>query len=130
LTYAKSKSARRRKQALETSALTPSPNTEATRPLSIRLCETDIGKLEDRARRMSGTPTGVARELIRSGLAEGDPFAQGERLLLIERRLAAIAQDVQHALGITGQSAEAIAQLETHFEDLLMALSGQLPAER
>ena len=104
--------------------------TESTRPLSIRLSESDIGKLTERARRISGTPTGVARELIRSGLSDGDPFAQAERLLMIERRLAAIAQDVQLALGQTSRSADAVAELTAHFEDLLLALSGQLPAER
>ena len=62
--------------------------SSATRPLSIRLLETDIEDLCERARRISGTPTGVARELIRSGLSDGDPFQQANRLLKIERNLA------------------------------------------
>jgi hypothetical protein len=103
--------------------------TDPTRPLSIRLSENDIEKLSDRARRLSGTPTGVARELIRSGLTDGDPFEQASRLLVIERRLAAISQDVQAAIGASGRNAEALAKIETHFEDLLLALTGQLPPE-
>ena len=98
---------------------------EPTQPLSIRLATTDIDHLAERARRISGTPTGVARELIRAGLTDGDPFTQAERLLKIERRLAAIAQDVQAVLAITTAQSEAATRVETMFEDLLRALSGQ-----
>ena len=68
--------------------------TDPTRPLSIRLKTADIDQLADRAKRISGTPTGVARELILSGLSDGDPFTQAQRLLKIERKLAALGQDV------------------------------------
>jgi DNA-binding ferritin-like protein len=98
---------------------------EPTQPLSIRLATTDIDHLAERARRISGTPTGVARELIRAGLTDGDPFTQAERLLKIERRLAAIGQDVQAVLTITTAQSEAATRVETMFEDLLRALSGQ-----
>lgn len=98
---------------------------EPTQPLSIRLATTDIDHLAERARRISGTPTGVARELIRAGLTDGDPFTQAERLLKIERRLAAIAQDVQAVLTTTTAQTEAATRVETMFEDLLRALSGQ-----
>jgi DNA-binding ferritin-like protein len=98
---------------------------EQTQPLSIRLATTDIDHLAERARRISGTPTGVARELIRAGLTDGDPFTQAERLLKIERRLAAIAQDVQAVLNAATAQAEAATRVETMFDDLLRALSGQ-----
>lgn len=98
---------------------------EPTQPLSIRLATSDIDHLAERARRISGTPTGVARELIRAGLTDGDPFTQAERLLKIERRLAAIAQDVQAVLTTTTVQTEAATRVETMFEDLLRALSGQ-----
>lgn len=98
---------------------------EPTQPLSIRLATSDIDHLAERARRISGTPTGVARELIRAGLTDGDPFTQAERLLKIERRLAAIAQDVQAVLTTTTAQSEAATRVETMFEDLLRALSGQ-----
>ena len=58
---------------------------------------------------MSGTLTGVARELILTGLAGGDNKALGERLMQIERRLAALeglARDVNetacHIGSVTG----------------------------
>jgi DNA-binding ferritin-like protein len=98
---------------------------EPTQPLSIRLATTDIDHLAERARRISGTPTGVARELIRAGLTDGDPFTQAERLLKIERRLAAVAQDVQAVLNAATAQAEAATRVETMFDDLLRALSGQ-----
>ena len=98
---------------------------EPTQPLSIRLATSDIDHLAERARRISGTPTGVARELIRAGLTDGDPFTQAERLLKIERRIAAVAQDVQAVLNAATAQAEAATRVETMFEDLLRALSGQ-----
>jgi len=98
---------------------------EPTQPLSIRLATSDIDHLTERARRISGTPTGVARELIRSGLTDGDPFKQAERLLKIERKLAAIAQDVQTVLRAAAAQTDATTRLETMFEYLLRALSGQ-----
>jgi hypothetical protein len=98
---------------------------EPTQPLSIRLATIDIDHLAERARRISGTPTGVARELIRAGLTDGDPFTQAERLLKIERTLAAIAQDVQAVFTTTTAQTEAVTRVETMFEDLLRALSGQ-----
>jgi hypothetical protein len=93
---------------------------QPTQPLSIRLATSDIDHLTERARRISGTPTGVARELIRSGLTDGDPFTQAERLLAIERKLAAVGQDVQATLLLAGR-------LEGLFDALLGALGGEAP---
>jgi hypothetical protein len=100
-----------------------------TRPLSIRLLESDIEDLCERARRISGTPTGVARELIRSGLSDGDPFQQAKRLLKIERNLAIAIQDIQSSKASQSELEATAARIERMFEQLLLALSGQLPSE-
>jgi hypothetical protein len=61
-----------------------------TRPISLRLARCHIEQLKARAFTVSGTLTGVARELIVTGLAGGDNKAQAERLMQIERRLTAL----------------------------------------
>ena len=101
--------------------------SEPTRPLSIRLTTKDIDHLTERARRIYGTPTGVARELILSGLTDGDPFTQAERLLKIERRLAAVSQDVLTAIQSSTGTHDTLMRIETMFEQLLHALAGQSP---
>ena len=101
-----------------------------TRPLSIRLLESDIEELCQRARRISGTPTGVARELIRSGLSDGDPFEQANRLLNIERKLAIVTQDIQSANSSHSELRATVTRIEKMFEQLLLALSGQLKSEK
>lgn len=100
-----------------------------TRPLSIRLLESDIEDLCERARRISGTPTGVAREFIRSGLSDGDPFKQANRLLQIERNLAIAIQDIQSSKASQSELQATTARIEQMFEQLLLALSGQLQPE-
>jgi hypothetical protein len=42
--------------------------TKASHPVSLRLAMRDIEQLKARARRVSGTLTGIARELIVTGL--------------------------------------------------------------
>lgn len=101
--------------------------TEPTRPLSIRLATKDIEHLAERAKRISGTPTGVARELIRSGLSDGDPFEQASRLLKIERKLAALVQDLQLVAQSSTENSGALTRVESMFDQLLLALSGQSP---
>lgn len=103
--------------------------TDATRPLSIRLAVQDIDHLAERAKRISGTPTGVARELILSGLTDGDPFTQAARLLTIERKLASISQDVIAATKSSTRNNEMLVRVETMFEELLRALAGNPPTE-
>ena len=95
-----------------------------TRPLSIRLKTDNITQLAERAKRISGTPTGVARELILSGLTDGDPFAQAARLLAIERKLASISQDVIAATQSSARNAKTLARVEIMFDQLLRALAG------
>jgi hypothetical protein len=63
---------------------------EATLPISLSLARRDIKQLKARAHTVSGTLTGVARHLILTGLAGGDGKAVAERLVHMERRLAAL----------------------------------------
>ncbi|MEH6808148.1 MAG: hypothetical protein V7651_04805 [Hyphomonas oceanitis] len=100
--------------------------SEPTRPLSIRLAASDIDQLTARARRISGTPTGVARELIRSGLTDGDPFTQADRLLKIERRLAVLSQDLRGVMTATDGHSHSLGQIEAMFDALLKALGGEV----
>lgn len=100
-----------------------------TRPLSIRLKTANIDQLTERAKRMSGTPTGVARELILSGLTDGDPYAQAQRLLAIERKLASISQDVIATTQSSTRNADTLIRLERMFDQLLQALSGHIIEE-
>lgn len=99
--------------------------TSPTRPLSIRLSTSDIDQLAERAKRISGTPTGVARDLILSGLTDGDPFTQAKRLLRIERRLAVLSQDLQRVMSASEGNSDALEQVRSMFDALLLALSGE-----
>ena len=99
--------------------------TELTRPLSIRLAVSDIEHLAERAKRISGTPTGVARELILSGLSDGDPYEQSARLLKIERKLAALTQDLQSVATSSTGNNKSLSRVEAMFDELLRALSGE-----
>lgn len=96
---------------------------EVARPISLRLAPRHIEALKVRAHTVSGTLTGVARELILTGLAGGDNKALGERLMQIERRLAALE-------GLAADMAEKVERIEaitrelrTKFDALLSALS-------
>lgn len=60
--------------------------TDKTKPISIRLAKDEINQLQARAYTLSASVTGVARDLIRIGLAGGDNKALADRLMLIERR--------------------------------------------
>ena len=102
---------------------------EPTRPLSIRLATQDIDHLAERAKRISGTPTGVARELIRSGLSDGDPFKQAERLLTIERKLAVLGQELERVAKSSSDNQGTLVRVENMFDELLCALSGVEPMQ-
>ncbi len=92
---------------------------EATQPISLRLALRDIEQLKARAHTVSGTLTGVARELILDGLAGGDSKALAERLMGIERRLAAL-ESLARELSDTTQSITAVAsELRAKFDALL-----------
>ena len=96
---------------------------EVARPISLRLAPRHIEALKARAHTGSGTLTGVAPELILTGLAGGDNKALGERLMQIERRLAApeglgreVSETARHIDAVTGE-------LRAKFDALLNALS-------
>ena len=96
---------------------------EVARPISLRLAPRHIEALKARAHTVSGTLTGVARELILTGLAGGDNKALTERLMQIERRLAAleclareVSETARHIEAATGE-------LRAKFDALLNALS-------
>jgi hypothetical protein len=96
---------------------------EATRPVSLRLAPRDIEQLKARAHTVSGTLTGVARELILTGLAGGDNKALAERLMGIERRLAALETLAREVID-KAQHIDSVARdLRAKFDALLRALS-------
>lgn len=96
---------------------------EVARSISLRLAPRHIEALKARAHIVSGTLTGLARELILTGLAGGDNKALGERLMQIERRLVALeglareaSETARHIESVTGE-------LRDKFDALLNALS-------
>lgn len=106
----------------------PKPTTngapsEATRPFSLRLAARDIEQLQARAHIVSGTVTGIARELIVTALAGGDNRALAERLMQVERRLAA-KECAAREISVTADRIEAaVTELRVKFDALLTALS-------
>ena len=97
--------------------------SEATRPFSLRLAARDIEQLQARAHTVSGTVTGIARELIVTALAGGDRLAVAERLMQIERRLAAL-EGAAREVAVTADRIEAaVNELRVKFDALLTALS-------
>ena len=95
----------------------------ASQPISLRLAPADIERLQARAHVLTGTITGVARELILTGLAGGDNKALADRLMAVERRLAALEGETVNA-GRQGDRIEAAARdLRAKFDALLTALS-------
>jgi hypothetical protein len=100
--------------------------TDKTKPVSIRLAESEIDQLQARAYSLSASVTGVARELIRTGLAGGDNKALADRLMLIERRLAALEQQGQETHTVIQSIDQAARDLLAMFEALLKALTGDI----
>ena len=97
----------------------------ATRPVSLRLALAHIELLQARAVIVSGTATGIARELILIGLAGGDSKALADRLMQIERRLVAVeaaTRDLGHQATRVEQG---LRDLATKFDALLSALSAE-----
>src|SRR3546814_3496053 len=72
---------------------------EKTTPISLRLTTTEIERLRARTYELSATVPGVARDLIRTGLAGGSNSALADRLMQVERRLAALEQTAQDCVG-------------------------------
>jgi hypothetical protein len=97
---------------------------DKTKPVSIRLARSEINQLQARAYTLSASVTGVARELIRTGLAGGDNKALSDRLMLIERRIVALEQQGQETHARIQSIDRAARDLLAMFEALLKALSG------
>jgi hypothetical protein len=98
---------------------------DKTKPVSIRLTRSEINQLQARAYTLSASVTGVARELIRTGLAGGDNKALADRLLLIERRIVALEQLGQETHARIQSIDQASRDLLAMFEALLKALTGE-----
>ena len=96
-----------------------------TKPVSIRLAKGEVDELQARAYTLSASVTGVARDLIRAGLAGGDNKALADRLMLIERRLAALEQQGQETNARVQSIDQAARDLLAMFEALLKALTGE-----
>jgi hypothetical protein len=98
---------------------------DKTKPVSIRLARSEINQLQARAYTLSASVTGVARELIRTGLAGGDNKTLADRLLLIERRIVALEQQGQETHALIPSIDQAARDLLAMFEALLKALTGE-----
>ena len=98
---------------------------DKTKPISIRLKKGEIDQLQARAYSLSASVTGVARDLIRTGLAGGDNKALADRLMLIERRIVTIEQQGQETHSRIQSIDQAVRDLLTMFEALLKALTGE-----
>jgi len=96
-----------------------------TRPISIRLATSEIEQLHSRAHTLSANISGVARDLIRTGLAGGDNRALADRLMRIERGLAALEQQGQDTHAGVQSIDKAARDLLAMFEALLRALTGE-----
>jgi hypothetical protein len=98
--------------------------TDKTKPISIRLAKSEIDHLQARAYALSASVTGVARDLIRTGIAGGDNKALADRLMLIERRIVALEQQSQETHTQIQSIDQAARDLLAMFEALLKALTG------
>jgi len=99
--------------------------TGKTKPVSIRLAKSEIDQLQARAYALSASATGVARDLIRTGLAGGDNKALADRLMSIERRITALEQSFQETHARVQSIDKASRDLLAMFEALLKALTGE-----
>lgn len=99
--------------------------SEKTKPVSMRLAKSEVEQLHARAHTLSATIAGVARDLIRTGLAGGDNKAIADRLTRIERRLVALEQQGQETNAQLQSVDKAARDLLAMFEALLKALSGE-----
>jgi hypothetical protein len=98
---------------------------DKTCPLSIRLTYAEREQLQARAYSLSASVTGIARDLIRTGLAGGDNKALAERLMLIERRIVALEQQVRETHERAQSIDQAARDLLAMFDALLKALTGE-----
>ena len=99
--------------------------TGKTRPISIRLARSEIEQIHARAHRLSANISGVARDLICTGLAGGDNKALADRLMRIERQVVALEQQGQETHARIHSVDKAAHDLLAMFEALLKALTGE-----
>src|SRR6266581_5920843 len=99
--------------------------TGRTKPVSIRLAKSEIDQLQARSYTLSASVTGVARDLIRIGLAGGDNKALADRLMLIERRIVTLEQQGQETRAQLQSIDQAARDLLAMFEALLKALTAE-----
>ena len=98
---------------------------DKTKPVSIRLAPAKIEQLQARAYTLSASATGIARDLIRTGLAGGDNKALADRLMLIERRIVALEQQGRETHAKAQSIDQAARDLLAMFDALLKALTGE-----
>src|SRR5882762_10222848 len=82
-------------------------------------------QLQPRAYTLSASVTGIARDLIRTGLAGGDNKALADRLMLIERRIVALEQQGRETSAKAHSTDQAARDLLAMFDALLKALTGE-----
>jgi cob(I)alamin adenosyltransferase len=99
--------------------------SDKTKPVSIRLRKNEIDQLQARAYTLSASISGVARDMIRVGLAGGDNKALADRLMRIERRIVAVEQQGQETQTQIQSVNQAASDLLAMFEALLKALTGK-----
>ena len=98
---------------------------DKTKPVSIRLATAEIEQLRARAYTLSASVTGIARDLIRTGLAGGDNKALADRLMQIERRIVALEQQGRETHAKAQSIDRAARDLLSMFDALLKALTGE-----
>jgi hypothetical protein len=98
---------------------------DKSKPVSLRLSHAEFEQLQARAYQLLASPTGVARDLIRTGLVGGDNKALAERLMHVERRLTALEQQGRDTHGKAHGAELAGRDLLAKFDALLAALSGE-----
>ena len=97
--------------------------SDAALPFTLRLAARDLEPLQAPAPIVTGPVTAVAPELHVTPLAGGDNRAMAERLMQIERRLAAL-EGSAHEIAVTADRTEAVVtELCVKFDALLSALS-------
>ncbi len=98
---------------------------DKTKPVSIRPAPAEIEQLQARAYTLSASITGIARDLIRTGLAGGDNKALADRLMLIERRIVALEHQGRETQAKALSIDRAARDLLAMFDALLKALTGE-----
>ncbi len=96
---------------------------DGTKALSVELASADFEQLQARAYTLSASATGIARDLIRTGLAGGDNKALADRLMLIERRIVALEQLAREIHSKAQSINQTACDLLAMFEALLKALT-------